>query len=140
MCWRTTSSSTCSDLPMHPVFSSRRWTFLILDDQCQHFHNLRKTRMRLRWRQRDRASTLSPSTLWTEVQTLTVSSPSDPSLPSSSIPSKISPLILFNILTESLMMAPWLLEMAFSQVSQYQTLRIIEKQNFGFVSLTKQYH
>ena len=36
-------------------------------------------------------------------------------------------IYFFNILTESLMRAPWLLEMASSQVSQYQTLRMIEK-------------
>ena len=37
---------------------------------------------------------------------------------------KISPFILlFQILTENLMMAPWHPEMASSQVNQYQTLR-----------------
>ena len=84
MCWPMTSSSICFDLPTHPVFSSLRWTFFVLDRQHKDFYDFRKTRTRLRLRQRGRASTLSPSTRWTAVQTSTVSSPSDPSLPSSS--------------------------------------------------------
>ena len=49
---------------------------------------------------------------------------------------KCLPLISFDILTESLMMAPWLLEMAFSQVNQHQALNhnLLRKQNLGLVS------
>ena len=42
---------------------------------------------------------------------------------------KISPLILLNISTENLMMALWLLEMASSQVNQYETL--VHRENYS---------
>ena len=51
---------------------------------------------------------------------------------------KISPFILlFQILTENLMMAPWLPEMASSQVNSQTQRKLLRKQNIGLVSLTK---
>ena len=115
-CLPTTSSSTCSDLPMHPVCSSLRWTFFGCENTFTFL--FRKTRTRSRLRRRGRASTSSPLTPWTAAPTSTASSPSAPSSPSSSLSQLFLLWSWFYSPPGSLTMVRWLLEMAFSQVEK----------------------
>ena len=127
-CLPTTSSSTCCDLPMHPVCSSLRWTFFGCENTFTFL--FRKTRTRSRLRRRGRASTSSPLTPWTAAPTSTASSPSAPSSPSSSLSQLFLLWSLFDSPPGSLTMVRWLLEMAFSQVEKKGNYW--EKLVFGF--------
>ena len=132
MCWPMTSSSTCSDLPTLPVFSSLRWRLLDLESQHQYVHsqeNENEIEVETE-RQGKYIVTFDPLDGSSNIDCL-VSIGSIFAIFKYAL--QISPFISFNISTESLMMAPWLLEMASSQVNQYQT------QNIGLVRLTKPY-
>ena len=136
-CLPMTSSSTCSDLPTLPVFSSLRWPLLGLDRQHQYIHfqeNENEIEVETE-RQGKYIVTFDPLDGSSNIDCL-VSIGSIFAIFKYAL--KISPFILlFQILTENLMMAPWLPEMASSQVNSQTQRKLLRKQNIGLVSLTK---